>query len=511
MSAALTETTAPATGKSRRLCTRIQGKPIHSHPENVPYWWEGLKAKSGQVPILEIPTHWILSSPENDHLYGPIDSEDPEIVALAGSIAEHGVQEPLIITQDWYVVSGHRRLAAARRIDLEKVPARVLDFERQSFLLDDDPDGFTQLLRENNRQRVKTFAQTLREQVIDANPEVAYSALIEHRQETSTVEINTIDIQGSMKRAEISAAKEPFLAAIQKVIKELKPFWPLSDRLIHYNLLNNPPLKHASKPDSVYSNDAEGKSYKALTELLTRARVAGTISMKVIADPTRPVVTWDIHQNISGYLQKQMEIFGRNYWRDLMQSQPNHIEIIGEKNTVASTIRPMAMKYCLPMTIGRGYCSLRPRYDIAQRYLKSGKDRLILLMLSDFDPDGEEIAQSFARSMRDDFDIVKIEPVKVALTAGQVSELDLPPACKAKNKSSQYKKFAKKHGTKVWELEAVKPATLQEILTSAIDDVLDVEAFNYEIDGEKEDAAKLEGARQVVIDVLRDYREYTEE
>jgi len=35
-----------------------------------------------------------------------------------------------------------------------------------------------------------------------------------------------------------------------------------------------------------------------------------------------------------------------------------------------------------------------------------------VLIVSDFDPDGEEIAQSFARSLRDDFSISTIKPVK---------------------------------------------------------------------------------------------------
>ena len=60
---------------------------------------------------------------------------------------------------------------------------------------------------------------------------------------------------------------------------------------------------------------------------------------------------------------------------------------------------------------------------MAQRFKKSGKDKLVLLMVSDFDPDGEEIAHSFARSMRDDFGVADIHPIKVALTAAQVKEV----------------------------------------------------------------------------------------
>ena len=458
------------------------------------------KSEFGLVPIQEIPITELTPSPENDQLYKPIDPADPDIIALARSIAEIGVQEPLVVTADYFVVSGHRRLAAAKRARLSHVPCRVLDFNK-----DDDPDQFMQLLRECNRQRVKTFGETLREQAIDADPEIAYQSLIEHRQEASMLEVSTIDIQGSVNRAEISAAKGPFLAAIMLVIEMLKAFWPLSDRLIHYNLLNDPPLIHASKPNSVYRNDSEGKSYKALTELLTRARVAGLIPMEVIADPTRPVSTWNIHQNVVSYQRKQIKTFGRGYWRDLMQSQPNHFEIIGEKNTIASTIQPVASEYRIPMTIGRGYCSLRPRHDLVKRFRKSGKSKLVLLIVSDFDPDGEEIAHSFARSIRDDFGVEEIEPVKVALTFDQVKRLDLPPAGKAKGRAGQAKKFIDKYSDDVWELEALPPVTLQDILRNAIDSVIDIEAFNYEIDREKEDAVDLEGMRKVVISTLREY------
>ena len=208
----------------------------------------------------------------------------------------------------------------------------------------------------------------------------------------------------------------------------------------------------------------------------------------------------------SGYLHQQIKNFATTYWRDLMQSQPNHIEIVGEKNTIASIIRPVAAQFCIPMTIGRGYCSLRPRYDIEQRFRESGKDKLVLLILSDFDPDGEEIAHSLARSLRDDFDIEDIEPIKVAITADQVEEFDLPPAMKAKTTSANYKRFADEHGDGVWELEALPPETLQNVLREAIDSVIDTEAFNHEIDQEKADAAKLDGVRRVMLDTLGEWR-----
>jgi hypothetical protein len=181
-----------------------------------------------------------------------------------------------------------------------------------------------------------------------------------------------------------------------------------------------------------------------------------------------------------------------------MQSQPNHVEIIGEKNTIEGILRPVAMDYTIPYTIGRGYASLSPRYQMAQRFKKSGKEQLVLLVLSDFDPEGEDIAESFARSMRDDFKIKLIIPVKVALTYAQVTEMGLPPQMTAKEKSSRRKKFVDRHGENVFELEAIPPEVLQTLLRNVINSVIDVEAFNAEQDREKEDWAFLDGARRVV-------------
>ncbi len=451
-------------------------------------------AKSGHVPILEKALSKIWPAPENKQLYQPILPEDPATVALADSIRQHGIREPLVVTLDGWILSGHRRYVAARLAGLETVPCRVEQFRRK-----EDEDRFLVLLREHNRQRVKTLDEALREEVVSCDPEEAYQSLIEHRQQTAENALSDSDCLGigcGRRRANISAAKELFLQAVAAVLDNRRQFWPLSDRQIHYALLNNPPLIHASKPHSRYANTAQ--SYKALVDLLTRARVAGSISMECIDDPTRPVTTWRVHKCAQDFIRAELGGLFKGYWRDLLQSQPSHIEILVEKNTVAQILRPVAMEYCIPFTSGRGYCSLPPRHAIAQRFKKSGKDSLVLLIVSDFDPDGEEIAESFARSMRDGFHVRSIYAVKVALTADQVRTLDLPPALKAKKTSVNYRKFSRKHGDDVYELEAIEPENLQQILREAIDEVLDVDAFNSELDAECADAEFLENTRRRV-------------
>jgi hypothetical protein len=456
---------------------------------------QSLKLGHGRIlsAIALYPLRSIRPSPENDRLYRPIDPGDPEIVALAESIRLVGVREPLVLTKDDYIVSGHRRYAGARMAGLIKVPCR------RENILRSDP-GFTALLREYNRQRIKSIDEVWREEVIAANADEAYTALLQHRRQAVQIQVETGVIEGRKHRAAISAAKRPFLGTIETVIQYLREYWPLSDRLIHYQLLNAPPLMHASKPRSTYRNDQ--RSYKALCELLTRARIAGVVPFAAIHDPTRPITTWDVFRSPGPFIRRELDNFLTGYWRDLQAPQACHVEILGEKNTVAGIIRPVAADYCIPFTLGRGYSSLPPRHDMAQRFRCTGKDRLVLLVVSDCDPEGDDIPHSFARSMRDDFGVENIAFVKVALTARQVAALNLRPGPTAKEGSSRRKKFVREHGEHVYELEAVPPEQLQTILRETIESVIDMDQFRVEQGKEGEDAAYLAGARKTVHEML---------
>ncbi len=155
------------------------------------------------------------------------------------------------------------------------------------------------------------------------------------------------------------------LAAVNKIVFDNKKHWTLSVRQVHYMLLNDPPLRHAKKPDSIYRNDKQ--SYKSLCDLLARARLLDIVPWDAISDQTRPVQTWAVWQNVQPYFANQLERFCKTYWRDLMQSQPDQVEIVGEKNTLMGTINKVASEFCIPYTLGRGYCSLDLRYEMAQR------------------------------------------------------------------------------------------------------------------------------------------------
>ena len=201
----------------------------------------------GHDPLSDEITHLapegIHPSPENDTIYNPVAPTDPDFLAFVASVREHGrIIEPLIVTRDRFIISGHRRHAAAMIAGLDRVPCRIEDFNRG------DP-RFLLMLRECNRQRVKTLDETLREEVVSADPEESYRRLVEYRAQKAAVDVNTISLGAVKRRKRISEAKKPLLDAILSIVRASRDLGKLSVRQIFYQLLNvNPPPRvHAKK------------------------------------------------------------------------------------------------------------------------------------------------------------------------------------------------------------------------------------------------------------------------
>jgi hypothetical protein len=98
--------------------------------------------------------------PLNDDIYG--DREDPD-EGLIASIEEHGIIEPVVADpqadvgadEKLTIISGHRRVEAAKEIGLDSIPVREVR-------LKSDLDRREQLLA-FNKDRDKNFSQKLRE------------------------------------------------------------------------------------------------------------------------------------------------------------------------------------------------------------------------------------------------------------------------------------------------------------------------------------------------------------
>ena len=445
---------------------------------------------NGELVHVQVwPIRDIRPAPENEEIYRAISFDD--VRDLVASIAEHGVQEPLLVSADGFLISGHRRWTAAGFAGLREVPVR-----RHSVSRKDDPKAFVKLLVECNSQRSKSADVLLHEAIVKIDPVAAHAKLVNEREakETQRSENRTIEsiiTHGNKRRCDFSPAKKPLLDAILRIVEEQRGFWPLSVRQIHYRLLGeNAPLIHASKPGSRYQNNRD--SYRAAVDVAARARIQGLISWQAIADETRPVDSNQAFRDLGKFFRQETANFLTGYWRDLLQSQPHHIEIVAEKLTVRSILARVAEEHTMPMTISRGMCSLPAKRKIYRRYVLSRKKKLILLCVSDLDPAGDVIAADLPESFEQDFGLDNVEAFKVALTIDQVEHYELTPSMEAKTTSPTYSTFVDRYGiTDAYELEAMEPSDLAAELTNAIEEVLDIDLFNMEVKAEQADAAKL--------------------
>jgi hypothetical protein len=102
--------------------------------------------------------------------------------------------------------------------------------------------------------------------------------------------------------------------------------------------------------------------------------------------------------------------------------------------------------------------------------------------------------------MRDDFGVWSIAAVRAALTPEQAVELNLPPNTDAKTSSPQFKKYMERHGTRAsYELEALSPDVLAEIVRQTIESVIDMAVYRQEVEAWEEESAELEVIRQRAV------------
>lgn len=459
----------------------------------------GRAATNGEAArIVMVDARELKPSPENEHLYRERTTKDSDYARLVESVRSKGVEAPLLVSLDGFIISGHQRRRAAIATQWYMVPVIYKNLRRS----DHTSDQWLATLREHNCGREKSFDELVRERLVDIDPDEAVSQIVDDKVRRTSARVRTIDIgTGRKTRSEISAGKRGMADAVIQVLEDLKDYLPVSLRAIHYRLVDKSIFRHSGKK-TPYRNDLA--SYHDLSDLVTRMRLEYEIGFDDLEDETRPVTVWDCWRNAADFISQKSDRFLTGYARDLMQSQQVHFEIVVEKLTVQNFVHPVAARYCMPLVVMRGNSGIDARYKMVEHFKKSGKGKLFLFCLGDCDPDGDSIVESTLRSLRDDFDVKNVEGTRVAMRHDQADALGLPHMLMAKTTSPNYRKFVERHGREdCYELEAGAPDVLQQWLDTAIRGVIDVEAYNHEIEQQKAEAAGILARRKAVLEMMK--------
>jgi hypothetical protein len=453
------------------------------------------KAKSPNctAEVLSVAINSIRPTPANWELYRRPEA-DSEIPKLAESIRQNGILQPLVVSQDRFILSGHRRHAAAKLAGLTHVPV----IREPVTLADLTEAERVQLLASHNAgARIKTAAESVAEAMLAIDPEEAIREAKERKAQVfakaqsspARVEVTTI----GNRRTDPRAKRGEFLAAVLAILEDLKErkLTPTSERHIHYKLLPIGPKTSKGVKGNVYGTDPHGDPDK-LSKLLTDARSAGLIPHNWIADETRGEYVIYDSGTVGDYVAYETEDLFGNYVYNVHEDQPNHLELLVEKNTMYQLMsRHVAHPLRIPLTSGRGYSSFPVSCKIVDRFRDSGKDRLVLITVCDHDPDGFNMPEALKKYIQIDHGI-EAEVIRAAITTKQIREFNLPPCIEAKESSSRFKNYVKHTGmTDAWELDSLDPATLIKLVSDTCRSHMDIGAFNAALERENEAEVKL--------------------
>jgi hypothetical protein len=205
--------------------------------------------------------------------------------------------------------------------------------------------------------------------------------------------------------------------------------------------------------------------YKRLGSIVNDARIAGLIDWDAIEDRTRGlrrVATWGSPAEIIGAVAYQ-------YREDLWATQRNYVECWVEKEALSGVIGTICDELRVPHFACKGYTSQSEMWEAGQRRLAGalarGQDPVIL-HLGDHDPSGIDMTRDIADRLSM-FAHEHIEVERLALNFDQIERYQ-PPPNPAKMTDSRFNGYANKYGDQSWELDALDPKTLRELIRSAV-------------------------------------------
>ena len=197
-------------------------------------------------------------------------------------------------------------------------------------------------------------------------------------------------------------------------------------------------------------------------------RLAGLIDWNSITDRTRHLEAlphWESPREIVSECAKQ---FNLEKWL----SQPLRIEVWIEKDALVGVIESACRELDVPYFSCRGYTSQSELWRAAMRlrgYEKTGQETLVLHM-GDHDPSGIDMTRDIQDRLRLFGAMTEVR--RIALNEDQIAKYG-PPPNPAKTTDSRYADYALLHGEDSWELDALEPRVLSDLVEHHIRAELD--------------------------------------
>ena len=223
------------------------------------------------------------------------------------------------------------------------------------------------------------------------------------------------------------------------------------------------------------------RSYKNLGNLISDARLAGLISWDAIEDRTRNLRYNSHWSNPSSIIQSA----ATSYMTDNWDGQEYYVEVWVEKDALIGIVGQICSRLDVNHFSCRGYVSQSEMWVAAQRLLRKQENHnIVLLHLGDHDPSGKDMSRDIQERLRT-FGVEDLEFHRLALNMNQIEEYS-PPPNPTKLSDSRATGYIQKYGYECWELDALEPAVIKELIKTNVlkyrDEDLYLETINYQND-----------------------------
>ena len=129
-------------------------------------------------------------------------------------------------------------------------------------------------------------------------------------------------------------------------------------------------------------------------------------------------------------------------------------------------------------------------WTASQRFIDHEfKDERIILHLGDHDPSGIDMTRDIQERLN--LFGADVEVKRIALTMEQISKFN-PPPNPAKITDSRCGNYIKKYGNESWELDALEPNVITELIKGHVYQYLDTDLFKDAYRQENEDKEELQ-------------------
>ena len=234
------------------------------------------------------------------------------------------------------------------------------------------------------------------------------------------------------------------------------------------------------------SNDKH--EYRRLGDAIKNGRRAGLIDWSAIEDRTRNVrstLTFDDPAD-------RIKSAALSYSEDLWLGQEYRPEVWIEKDALVGVIEGVCEQFRVPYFSCRGNVSEPEMYAAGKRFEAQLDQGLIpiVLHLGDHDPNGLDMT----RDIRERLELFARQPVKVKRLGLNFEQTTGLPPNFAKEDDPHFAAYERQFGTDCWELDALDPTVIADLIRTELDALIDPAAWNSSVDEERANLDLLEAA-----------------